>query len=1276
MATRNISIRLSLQDQETVKRGLEKLGAEGQAALKKIEAGSAPASKGLLALNDASRSAQGEMQALAGRLGPLGSALSALGVGGVAAGAALAGLGIGLKSALTAAAEAEKVELRLGAVLKATGNAAGLTKSQMIDYANSLQSSLKINDETLKESIAILSTFRAVSGETFKTGITLAADLAAVFGGDLLSATRQIGLAFQDPTAGMTALRRAGVTFTETQKDLIKSLQESGNLLDAQGIIVDELTRQVGGAAKAEAGGLAGATRGLANEWDDLLEAIGRTEGVMRPAMAAIDTVASALRGISTLFASAPDQTIVALNRKIIEAQDKIASVQKGGIASYLEGRPSAQIENNKKIIADAEKQLELLIKIARAESDAEGAAQSRAKVSAIAAQAGIALEASAQELKKEGEKSAKEAADAAKKAAADKIADLKEEGDLIFRIRGLVEKDVADQEKKAALLPEYIRGLEENYRLAGLTVDAREEELAVIAASKLAVGGLTEADEAHIRAIVRATSAQEAGIEAAKKAAEESARAWEKATDRLKDSITDSIMRGFDEGKPFFKVFLDSLRTTALTSLIQIPVNFAVDAGAGLLRGALGQGGGGGGSGALGMAGNAASILSAATGPSAMLSNGVVNFGLSTGTYGVGTGLSIASAIPYIGAGVAALGILKGLGVIGGGKSVGPNAGGQLIESNGVFAVGPTGADNGGSTAGVISELSSAVEVLNALASGIGVQQIGSGIASFIDTFKAGGIGNAADLIKDAISKGVIEGLTDAERALISSSGDVGATAARIIENRLLPQQLAGQRLQIEDPAKFARDAATAERDGMIARLREIESGTQALADVEFIYQRKLIDIQKQFANSVGDAFTTAIELAGLRLNAANDNLNRASSVLTKAVEAERTGVTNRYNAALKSSQSALDGLTKSAQRLTSITALLKNAIPDIPGQEGASRIAGQATLSAALAAARAGGVLPDEDTLRTALDAVAKPSEQLFSTFLDYQRDFIRTANDISNLSDIADWQKRKADLSVTTAQMALEQDRMAYEAELTRLDGILSGAQAQIDAVNGTTLAVMSIADALNALAAALGVAGAAKTAAGAANPTPGLYQKFLGRAPDKAGEAFYNNEIASGRATSRDVAISIASSPEFAAVNPTLTDLYGAILGRAPDAPGLAYWQAALNGGMSISDIAANFVRDKEYSDLAAVRGYASGGDHPGGLRIVGERGPELEWTGPSRIYSNAQSGAMLDNSAVVAEIKQMRMELNAVLITVAKNTALAEYINRKWDTDGMPPVRAA
>ena len=40
------------------------------------------------------------------------------------------------------------------------------------------------------------------------------------------------------------------------------------------------------------------------------------------------------------------------------------------------------------------------------------------------------------------------------------------------------------------------------------------------------------------------------------------------------------------------------------------------------------------------------------------------------------------------------------------------------------------------------------------------------------------------------------------------------------------------------------------------------------------------------------------------------------------------------------------------------------------------------------------------------------------------------------------------------------------------------------------------------------------------------------------------------------------------------------------------------------------------------------GYASGGMHGGGLRIVGERGPELEATGPSRIWSADQTRTML------------------------------------------------
>lgn len=47
-----------------------------------------------------------------------------------------------------------------------------------------------------------------------------------------------------------------------------------------------------------------------------------------------------------------------------------------------------------------------------------------------------------------------------------------------------------------------------------------------------------------------------------------------------------------------------------------------------------------------------------------------------------------------------------------------------------------------------------------------------------------------------------------------------------------------------------------------------------------------------------------------------------------------------------------------------------------------------------------------------------------------------------------------------------------------------------------------------------------------------------------------------------------------------------------------------------------------------SNLQDTQGFASGGYHPGGLRIVGENGPELEATGPSRIISNSDLANMI------------------------------------------------
>ena len=60
-------------------------------------------------------------------------------------------------------------------------------------------------------------------------------------------------------------------------------------------------------------------------------------------------------------------------------------------------------------------------------------------------------------------------------------------------------------------------------------------------------------------------------------------------------------------------------------------------------------------------------------------------------------------------------------------------------------------------------------------------------------------------------------------------------------------------------------------------------------------------------------------------------------------------------------------------------------------------------------------------------------------------------------------------------------------------------------------------------------------------------------------------------------------------------------------------------------------------------------YASGGDFAGGLRIVGENGPEMEATGPSRIFDAQTTASMLrsggaSSDEVVAELRAMRQQL--------------------------------
>ena len=166
--------------------------------------------------------------------------------------------------------------------------------------ATDLQNKTLFGDEViLKDATAQLLTFTNITGEQFARTQAAALDLATRLDGDLKSASIQLGKALNDPIANLSALSRSGIQFSKEQKDVIKSLTETGRLAEAQTLILDELNKQYGGSAEAAAEADGGFTQ-LANSFGDLQEEIGRLlVDYLRPIVDQLKTFVQFLQGTS-----------------------------------------------------------------------------------------------------------------------------------------------------------------------------------------------------------------------------------------------------------------------------------------------------------------------------------------------------------------------------------------------------------------------------------------------------------------------------------------------------------------------------------------------------------------------------------------------------------------------------------------------------------------------------------------------------------------------------------------------------------------------------------------------------------------------------------------------------------------------------------------------------------------------------------------------------------------------------------------------------------------
>lgn len=213
-------------------------------------------------------------------IGGVGKAIgTGLKVGAVAAGGGLLALGGFIAQGVKDAGSYQTVLAKTAQVLKTTGNVAGTSVKGIQDQAAALETMSGVDEELIINSQNVLATFTGIrnvgKNKIFDQATKSALDISTALGSDLQGASIQVGKALNDPIKGVGALSKVGVSFTQQQKDQIKTMVKSGDTMGAQKIILGELNKEFGGAAKAAGAGFEGS---IARAKDALADA-GRTIG-------------------------------------------------------------------------------------------------------------------------------------------------------------------------------------------------------------------------------------------------------------------------------------------------------------------------------------------------------------------------------------------------------------------------------------------------------------------------------------------------------------------------------------------------------------------------------------------------------------------------------------------------------------------------------------------------------------------------------------------------------------------------------------------------------------------------------------------------------------------------------------------------------------------------------------------------------------------------------------------------------------------------------------
>ena len=367
--------------------------------------------------------------------------------------------------------------------------------------------------------------------------------------------------------------------------------------------------------------------------------------------------------------------------------------------------------------------------------------------------------------------------------------------------------------------------------------------------------------------------------------------------------------------------------------------------------------------------------------------------------------------------------------------------------------------------------------------------------------------------------------------------------------------------------------------------------------------------------------------------LEDANAAVSAAMDGLRRAIDAEKTALQTSFDAVFDGLRERLDLATEAVSRSRNIFNMLSNSLKS---RSLGTMEEGMFRRSSALSFLQSGDI-NDEIKLENALRVVSEPSEGLFSSFVDYAREFLQTSRVIADLENTAAIQLSADEKAVVLLEQQIEANKAALDSQLAALEQQYQTEIDQYNALMGIDTSVKSVGDAIATLRGAIQGLASAQSAAKAAAAAP---------------------------------APSAPSTPAAAVPDYQLVKEGKYWVQRFSDGD---YFRT----GHRNQDLASQAAATN--AALKAGQQFARGGMFDGGMRLVGEEGPELEVTGPSRIYSKQQTKELLkgdsnEGEGLRAEVSEMRQELRQLLIANNKYTKRSYDLYNKWDIDGLPAER--